>query len=120
MNTSSVPSTDAGAGRDVDVDRGEAEDLVAAGGQDHPLGRHAADRSGFEVGEEDDPAADQRLGGVALGDPGDDLAGPRLADVELEAEQLPGALDRLGDADHGDPEVEAAEVGEGDRGRGRG
>src|SRR5688500_12379959 len=91
-----ISSADAGAGRDVDVDRREADHLVATGGQDHALRGDAADGSRFEVGEEDDLLADQRVGRVALGDAGDDLPQGVLADVELEAQELLGPLDRLG------------------------
>ena len=77
------------------------------------MGLEAAHLAGGEVGDDDDVAADELFGGVPLGDAGEDLA-LFVAEVDLEAEELVGLGDALGDDDLGDAEIDFGEVVDGD------
>ncbi len=72
--------------------------FARGGGEQHAVGLEAAHLAGGEVGDDDDVAADEVLGGVPLGDAGEDLA-LFVAEVDFEAEKLVGLGDALGDED---------------------
>ncbi len=83
------------------------------------MGFEAAHLAWGEVGDDDDAASDQLLGGVPLGDAGEDLA-LFVAEVDLKAEEFVGLGDALADEDLGDAELDLGEVVDGDLGRGVG
>src|SRR6185437_10290182 len=113
---------EAGAEGDLFAEGGEDGLAVFAvrGGEQHAVRLEAAHLAGCEVGDDDDVAADQLLGGVPLGDAGEYLP-LFVAEVDFEAEQLVSLGDALGDEDAGDAEVDFNEVVDGDlRGVGSG
>ncbi len=95
-------------GRDVAVEEGD-EGLVVGrdGREEHGLRLDAPDDGRLEVDDDDELLADQVLGGVGLGDPGDHL--PLLrADIDLELEDLGRAGNALRFEDLGHPEVHSS------------
>ncbi len=79
----------------------------------------AAKFTGSEVGDDHHLAAYQGLGGVRLGDSGDDLANFG-ADVDGEAQEFVGLLYLFGGEDGADTELDLEEIINGDVGVGRG
>ena len=79
----------------------------------------AAKFTGSEVGDDHHLAAYQGLGGIRLGDPGDDLTNFG-ADVDGEAQELVGLLYLFGGEDGADTELDLEEIVDGDVGVGRG
>ena len=74
-----------------------------------PFEVDAHERGRLEVRHHDDLPADEGLGPVVLGDPGDE--GPRLvAEPDGELQELLRLRHRLGRDDLGDPQVEALEL----------
>src|SRR6185503_18453224 len=112
-----------GSGGHVAIERGKSEDLGVAGREDHALRRNASDRCRLEVGDDDHLLADELLGGVGLGDAGDDRARCGLAEVDRQVQELLGLGHRGGCQDFSDPELDLAEIVDLDRpdrrGRGR-
>ncbi len=81
------------------------------------MGFEAAHRARGEVGDDDDHAADEVFGRIPLGDAGEDLAARWIetgAEIDLDAEELVGLGDALGDEDLCGAEVELGEVVDGD------
>ena len=89
------------------------------GGDDHALRLDAAKFTGSEVGDDHHLAAYQRLGGVRLGDSGDDLTNFG-ADVDGEAQEFVGLLYLFGGEDGADTELDLEEIVDRDVGVGRG
>ena len=77
------------------------------------MGLEAAHLAGGEVGDDYDVLSEELFGGIPLGDAGEDLA-LFVAEVDLEAEELVGFGDALGDDDLGYAEIDFYEVVDGD------
>ena len=105
------PGSDGDAFEEGD-ERGRA--AFEAGGDDHALGGKAAEFAGFEIGDDDDFAADELFGLIGEGNAGDDGAGFGFADVDFEVKEFVGTFDFFGGFDFADAEVDFGEVVDGD------
>ena len=84
---------------------------IEAGRQDHAFADAEAHLARRQVGDEHHAAADQLFRfGVAGADAGKDLALAELAGIQLEAQQLVGALDEPAVEHLADAQVELGEV----------